>query len=78
MMTQWRIQAYFRLIKTGQLRARAHNCPVLMNLKYAGSATDDVQAKRAIQSAGERMGMPKLRTNSSESSKTWSVVGTRS
>ena len=26
--------AYFRLIKTGQLRARAHNCPVLMNLKY--------------------------------------------
>ena len=36
---QWRIQAYFRLIKTGQLRARAHNCPVLMNLKYAGSAT---------------------------------------
>ena len=39
---------------------------------------DDVQVKRAIQSAGERMhvwGMPKIRTNSSESSKTWSVVG---
>ena len=31
---QWQIQAYFRLIKTGQLWARAHNCPVLINLKY--------------------------------------------
>ena len=40
---------------------------------------DDVQVKRAIQSAGERMGHAKVkRTNSSESSKTWSVVGTRS
>ena len=39
---------------------------------------DDVQVKRAIQSAGDRMDMPKLRTNSSESLKTWSVVGTRS
>ena len=28
-------RAYFRLIKTGQLWARAHNCPVLMGLKYA-------------------------------------------
>ena len=27
--------AYFRFIKTGQLWARAHNCPVLMSLKYA-------------------------------------------
>ena len=36
---------------------------------------DEVQVMRAIQSAGERMG---LRTNSSESSKTWSVFGTRS
>ena len=27
--------AYLRFIKTGQLWARAHNCPVLMSLKYA-------------------------------------------
>ena len=27
--------SYLRFIKTGQLWARAHNCPVLMSLKYA-------------------------------------------
>ena len=42
-------------------------------ISYGGK--DDVQVKRAIQSAGERMGHAKV---SSESSKTWSVVGTRS
>ena len=36
---------------------------------------DDVLVIRAIQSAGECMGYAKV---SSESSKTWSVVGTRS
>ena len=39
---------------------------------------DDVQVKRAIQSAGERMEHAKVKDDSSESSKTWSVVGTRS
>ena len=28
------------IFKTGQLRAWVHNCPVLMNLKYAESATE--------------------------------------
>ena len=39
---------------------------------------DDVRVKRAIQSAGERLGHAKVNDNSSESSKTWSVVETRS
>ena len=49
----------------------------LSDISYGGKARemDDVQVKREIQSAGERMGHAKVKD---ESSKTWSVVGTRS